>query len=80
MRLRRSKHSIWWVVGVVIALVLLGIFVTALWASYAPKPIDPSTVSPQKPQPQPVSIKANTLFLETYIGADILTTGRQKAS
>ena len=62
MKIRQRQNKVWWVAGIVVVLVLLGIFANALWASYAPKPINTATQQKETPKPKPVSVSANTLF------------------
>lgn len=62
MRIHQRRNRVWWIAGIVVALILVGIFTWALWASYAPKSISTTTSRQELPKPKPVSISSNTLF------------------
>ncbi len=61
MRIHQRRNRVWWIAGVIVVLILVGIFTWALWVSYAPKPIS-TTTQQEPPKPKPISISSNTLF------------------
>ena len=63
MRIRQRQNKVWWIAGIAVVLILLTIFASALWATYAPKPSDTATKQQAAPPAvKPVSLSANTLF------------------
>lgn len=67
MKLARGRTRLWWYVGLAVLVIgLLAVATYLLW--FQPQRLTPPTPE-SKPQPQPVSLKANTLFFgNTYWG------------